>query len=451
MRVDVVREREDRVGVRVVPLHRDLDIALVALALEVRDVLVGGLLRLVDVRDEVADAAGGEELLAVLALALVDEDDPQALGQERGLAEALGEPFRVPLGLLEDLGVGLEADRRAGLLGRPDRLHLRRRLAAGELLHVGLPVALDSGDQPLGERVDDRDADAVEAAGDLVAALAELPAGVQLGQDDRQRGQALVFHHVHRDARAVVFDGHRLVRVDGHLEVVAAAREGLVDRVRDHLVGEVMEAPGAGRADVHPGPFPDRVEPFEDRDVLCAVSCFRQNGNSSCRKAKALQIGTLRAAVSVSETEVGRALERPRATALFDQFCAGFRPRSRRRATPPLCRASSVGSGTSVRASAGLVRGRLGQVAGDEFGRFRRIFRRAPGGACSRISAASWPSSNAQDDDEVFTCSVPSRAIRAGQAFAATIAPTAAGQAASELRHPALRAEARELLLDLPV
>jgi hypothetical protein len=160
-----------------------------------------------------------------------------SLGEERRLAEPLGEPFGVPLGLLEDLGVGLEADRGSRVLGRPDRLHLRRRLAAGELLPPRLAVPPHLRDQPLGERVDHGDTDAVQAAGDLVAALTELAAGVQLGQDDRQRRQPLILHHVHRDARAVVLDGHRLVRVDDHLDQVAAARERLVDRVCDDLVG----------------------------------------------------------------------------------------------------------------------------------------------------------------------------------------------------------------------
>jgi len=36
--------------------------------------------------------------------------------------------------------------------------------------------------------------------------------------------QALIGHHVHRDARAVVDNRHRIVRVDGHLDRVGAAR-----------------------------------------------------------------------------------------------------------------------------------------------------------------------------------------------------------------------------------
>ena len=60
------------------------------------------------------------------------------------------------------------------------------------------------GDEPLRERVDHRDADAVQAAGDLVALAAELSAGVELRQDDGETGQARAFHDVDRDAAAAV-------------------------------------------------------------------------------------------------------------------------------------------------------------------------------------------------------------------------------------------------------
>ena len=137
-----------------------------------------------------------------------------------------------------------------------------------------LPVAADLDREPLGERVHDRDADAVQAAGDLVALAAELAAGVQLRQDDRDGGQSLIRHHVDRDARAVVPDGDRVVRVEGHLDEVRPAGEGLVDRVVDHLEDEVMEASRARRADVHARPQPDRLEALQNGDVFCGVGCF---------------------------------------------------------------------------------------------------------------------------------------------------------------------------------
>ncbi len=134
-----------------------------------------------------------------------------------------------------------------------DRLHVRRGLASRELLAVHLAVASHLGDEPLGERVDDRDADAVQAAGDLVAVAAELPAGVELRQDDGERRKSLLSDHVDRDARAGVANGHRVVRMDRDVDEVVSARERLVDRVVDHLVDEVMQATRARRPDVHPG------------------------------------------------------------------------------------------------------------------------------------------------------------------------------------------------------
>jgi hypothetical protein len=237
-------------------------------------VLVDGLLRVVDVADEVPDPAFGVELVPLLALALVDEHDSQALREERGLAQALNEDLARPLELVEDLEIRKEGDRRPGLLRRADLLQVAGRLAAGELLTEDLAVALDLDVQGLGQRVDHGHADTVEPAGDLVALAAELPAGVELRQDDRHRGKALVLHDVGRDARAVVRNGHRVVRVDDHLDQVGAPREGLVDGVVDDLEHEMMEASGARRADVHARSQADRLEALENGDVLRGVSGF---------------------------------------------------------------------------------------------------------------------------------------------------------------------------------
>ena len=84
-----------------------------------------------------------------------------------------------------------------------DQLGLRD--AARVLLRERVAVAADLHEQALGQRVDDRDADAVQAAGDLVAAaVAELAAGVQHGEHDLDRGPALLLHHVDGDPAAVV-------------------------------------------------------------------------------------------------------------------------------------------------------------------------------------------------------------------------------------------------------
>ena len=118
VRVDVVGEREHRLLVGRVPLHRDLDAALVAVALEEDDLAADRLLVGVEVAHEVLDAAVVLERRRGLLAALVVDRDAQAARQEGGLAQALLEHGEVQVGRLEDAGVGPERDLRAGLVGR---------------------------------------------------------------------------------------------------------------------------------------------------------------------------------------------------------------------------------------------------------------------------------------------------------------------------------------------
>ena len=70
-RVDVVREREDRLDVGRVPLHRDLDLAVLVLALEVDDVLVDRVLAELTYETKSRDPALVVELLRLPARPLV--------------------------------------------------------------------------------------------------------------------------------------------------------------------------------------------------------------------------------------------------------------------------------------------------------------------------------------------------------------------------------------------
>ena len=158
---------------------------------------------------------------------------------------------------------------------RADDLHLALGLAAlGVLLAVVVAVAVDLDEEPLGQRVDDADADAVQAAGDLVAAAAELAAGVEHGEHDLGRALALVRTgrvRVDRDAAAVVVDAAAAVgeQRDGDARAVAGHR--LVDGVVDDLPDQVVQPGQAGRADVHARALAHRIEALEDLDVLGAV------------------------------------------------------------------------------------------------------------------------------------------------------------------------------------
>ena len=144
------------------------------------------------------------------------------------------------------------------------------RRAALVALLVDLAVAPDLEIERFGQRVDDRDADAVQTARHLVAVVVELAAGVQHGQHDfGRRLAALVL--IDRNAAAVVDDGDRAVDVDRDVDLIAEAGQRLVDRVVDDFVDEVVQPGRPGRPDVHRRPLADGLEAFEDLDLVGAV------------------------------------------------------------------------------------------------------------------------------------------------------------------------------------
>ncbi len=283
---DAVGERVDRLVIAGVPLQRDLDLLPLLGLLERRDLAEQRLLRRVEVLHEVDDAAvvleGG---LGHRVGALVGEPDLEALVQEGHDLHALDDGLGAELRLVEDGGVGPEGHRGAGaglaraavLGGRPGRGHLVLELAA--LLELGLPVlalAVDLEHETGGQRVDHRDAHAVEAPRHLVALAAELAAGVQGREHDFGRGLLGVLGvGTDGDPGAVVGDPDTAVGQQGDVDPGGAARHGLVDRVVHHLPHQVVQAGRSGRADVHPRPLPDRFESLEDGDVGLTVGGVR--------------------------------------------------------------------------------------------------------------------------------------------------------------------------------
>src|SRR5207253_8374644 len=98
------------------------------------------------------------------------------------------------------------------------RAQLLLELAALEGNAVPLPIAEHRHLAALGERVRYGDADAVQAAGDVIHAVArarELAAGVEHAEGDFHGGLLLFLVHVDRDAAAFVLDFDRAILVDG--------------------------------------------------------------------------------------------------------------------------------------------------------------------------------------------------------------------------------------------
>jgi hypothetical protein len=142
-------------------------------------------------------------------------------------------------------------------------LELVLELAALEGDGVLAAVAVDGDFEALRKRVRHRDAHAVQAAGDVIDALAgfrELAARVQHAEGDFHRGLLLLRVHVHRDAAALVLDLDRAVLEHAHGDALAVAGERLVHRVVDRLLHDVQGMHGVR---VHPRHAPHGLQALE--------------------------------------------------------------------------------------------------------------------------------------------------------------------------------------------
>ena len=158
--------------------------------------------------------------------------------------------------------VRFERRLRADLLGRSHTLHRSRRNAPFVLLLIDVPVARDLHFAPLRQEVDDRHADAVQTAGGLVGTFLELAAELQHGHHafERRHLAAQLFRQLlvrfDRDPATIIFDRHRAIGVDGHLDVLGEAGHRFVDGIVDDFVDEVVQPARGDVADVHRRTFP---------------------------------------------------------------------------------------------------------------------------------------------------------------------------------------------------
>src|SRR5690606_32244338 len=92
-------------------------------------------------------------------------------------------------------------------------------------------VAVDLDVEPLGQRVHDRRPDAVQTARRRVRPRTELAAGMELGEDDLDAGQAGTRLYVDGDAARTILHLDTAVGVQDHIDAVAVAGQSLVDGI----------------------------------------------------------------------------------------------------------------------------------------------------------------------------------------------------------------------------
>jgi len=206
-------------------------------------------------------------LLVDVILAQVDDLDTQTLAEERHLTEPGSQRFVVEVGGLEDVGAGEKSDGRTGLVGLVQLLHRAVRHPQGEALPPMVPVPAHVGDHPGAQRVHHRTTHTMQAAGHLVTACPELATGVQHRQHQRQRRNTLSRVDSHRDTAAVVDDPTSAAVDQLDFDVIAIAGQGLVHRVVDDLIDQMVQAALPGGADIHAGTLANRLQPLKHLDL----------------------------------------------------------------------------------------------------------------------------------------------------------------------------------------
>ncbi len=114
--------------------------------------------------------------------------------------------------LAEDLLIRLERNNRAAPVDCADILQFADGFAAFETHLVRLAIARDFHFHPFRQRVDDRRADAVQAAGCVIDFAAEFSARMQRGHDHFKRGFVLELRmRIDGNAAAIVADRQHIV------------------------------------------------------------------------------------------------------------------------------------------------------------------------------------------------------------------------------------------------
>ncbi len=268
----VIYKRIGIVVVAVVMLQSHFDIDSVLHTLGVHDLIVQGVLVLVGVGHELADAAFVMELLFLLeSLAFILQGNTEAFSQKGRFLQHMGDGVVVVLCRFEDIAVGFKSDLGTGLGRVADNVEPFDGLSLFKADLVDLFIDKDTDNDPLGQGVDNRSSDTVKTSRNLISSSAEFASGMQDGVDNFNAGNALLGLDIDRDPAAVVDNGDGVVGIDGDSDLGAVAGQSFVDRVVDDFFDQMMKARGRSRADIHTGAFADGFQSFQDLDLAGGV------------------------------------------------------------------------------------------------------------------------------------------------------------------------------------
>ena len=163
---------------------------------------------------------------------------------------------------MENLAVGLECNRCTGVVSGSDDFYRLAVFTALKPLKMDILAVVYLDLEPLGKRIYNGSANAVQTAGHLISASAELTAGMQHCKYDSGRRDTLGMVYCGRNAASVIYNADNVIRKYRYVDLGAVTCESLVNRVINDLVNQMMQTTLARGADVHAGRFRTASRPF---------------------------------------------------------------------------------------------------------------------------------------------------------------------------------------------
>jgi len=200
--------------------------------------------------------------------AFIGELNMEALVQKGHFTETLGERVVVIHDRVgEDFRVGPEGDHGARMVCVANAVQLLDRFAALKRNFMLAAIAAHDNLEARGKRIHARNANAVQAAGNLIALAAEFTASMKDGENNLDRGDFLFRMLVDRDAAAVVDNRDGIVLMNRDIDFGAIAGKGLVDGVVHNLIHKVVQTTRTRRTDIHAGAHTHGFKALEDLNV----------------------------------------------------------------------------------------------------------------------------------------------------------------------------------------
>ena len=252
-RVDVVGVGAHVFGIAVVVLQGNIDVDSVLRPDDRHDFRKQRSFSAVQPGD-IFDQPPGVAVFLVLPRTLIAELNADSLIEKGQLLQPLLQRVEHEFRIRKDLAIGLERDFRSRRLRGSQPLQAAGHFAAGKLHHPHMLFPANFDFEPFRERVDDRNAHPVQTAGARFVTPLPVEFSPRADFSEHNFDGRTIVHFGHRadgNAAAIVGDGGAAVGVDAHGNQPGESVHGLVDRVIDHFIDQVMQPPQSRVANVH--------------------------------------------------------------------------------------------------------------------------------------------------------------------------------------------------------